>query len=63
MNNEMVDNAVAAIGAVAEIAGVMLTQLQNNGFERSEAVEICGKLVCQTLSGKSEKEGNADDPT
>jgi len=51
---ENVTNALNAIGAVCEMAGVMRDQLIENGYERDEAVTIAGNWLIQMMLGKGE---------
>lgn len=50
------EEAINAIGAVAEIAGFLLKQLTDNGFTREEAAYICSEFVIGTLLPKKEVE-------
>ena len=44
--------ALTGIGAMCEIAGFMLTQLQKNGFTREEAYSIAAEYVFSVLNIK-----------
>lgn len=45
-----VNQIVTAVGAAAEIAGLMREHLMANGFTRKEAVNIAGQYVCTLCS-------------
>lgn len=45
-----VNEIVTAVGAAAEIAGLMREHLMTNGFTRKEAVTIAGQYICALCS-------------
>lgn len=47
-----IEDALNAVGAMGELAGVMLKTLTNNGFTRQEAVEIVAKYLIALLTSK-----------
>ena len=51
-----VSDALAAIGAMCEISGVMREELIKNGFTRREAVALVGDYITATFSPKGNKE-------
>lgn len=56
MNDQPIENAINAIGAVTEIAGFLLEQLTANGFSRDEAFHICNEFVIRTMLPQIEVE-------
>lgn len=64
--NEAAKDALTGIGAMCEIAGFMLTQLQKNGFTREEAYSIAAEYVFAMLNIKPqepyEEELNEEEP-
>ena len=57
INDEAIRNT---FGAVAEIAGFMMAQLEKNGFTHEEAVSTASKMVVAMLTnaGRKDDEGS-----
>lgn len=47
-----IEDALNAMGAMAELAGVMCRALTQNGFTRQEAVEITTRYLIELLTSK-----------
>lgn len=52
-NDEAIMNS---IGAVAEMAGFMMAQLEKNGFTHEEAVATASKMVVAMLTNAGRKD-------
>ena len=54
--SENVDAVRNAVGAVAEMAGFLMAQLEKNGFDHGEAVATASKVVVGMLTNATRRE-------
>lgn len=49
MNNDALNSLVNGIGALGEMAGMLLKSLTQNGFTRSEAVSMAKDMMIEMI--------------
>ena len=57
---EKIEQTVTAMGAMGELLGLLMKNLENNGFMRTEALVLCGQAMAIML-GQGVKGGENND--
>lgn len=57
---EKIEQTVTAVGAMSEFLGLLMKNLENSGFTRTEALVLCGQAMTIML-GQGAKGGENND--